>query len=155
MMRGPRAHLWEKAFPNGRHIFMTRRNKVRLAVSWWKAIQSDEWHRQAGGISKVTDIEDAYSFEAIHHLYCESVVRECGIQEFFAEAGIIPLTIAYEDYLQDYEATVERILGYLEIDLVDVTIAPPYYDRLADETSAVWTARFRDELQKGWPNRGW
>src|SRR5262245_53465385 len=38
-----RAEIWENAFPNSHHIFMTRRNKVRLAVSWWKAIKTQEW----------------------------------------------------------------------------------------------------------------
>src|SRR5687767_5008089 len=42
----PRAAVWEHAFPNSHHIFMTRRNKVRLAVSWWKAIKTEEWHRE-------------------------------------------------------------------------------------------------------------
>ena len=32
-----RSEVWETAFPKGRHIFLTRRNKIRLAVSWWKA----------------------------------------------------------------------------------------------------------------------
>lgn len=35
---GTRPGIWESVFPKSRHIFMTRRNKVRLAVSWWKAI---------------------------------------------------------------------------------------------------------------------
>lgn len=30
--------IWNIAFSNCKHIYMTRRNKVRLAVSWWKAI---------------------------------------------------------------------------------------------------------------------
>ena len=38
-----RAEVWENAFLNCKHIYMTRRNKVRLAVSWWKAIQSEGW----------------------------------------------------------------------------------------------------------------
>lgn len=33
-----RVRIWENALPNHKHIFMTRRNKVRLAVSWWKAV---------------------------------------------------------------------------------------------------------------------
>ena len=151
----PRALLWERAFPNGRHIFMTRRNKVRLAVSWWKAIQTDEWQRKTGEIPKATESAEAYSFDAIHHLCCESVMRECGIQEFLSEAGIIPLTVAYEDLVLDYEGTVKRILEYLEIDWGRVTIAPPYFDRLTDDVSENWTARFREEQQQGWMNRGW
>lgn len=79
-----RTAIWESAFPNHRHIFMTRRNKVRLAVSWWKAIQSQEWHRVRGEKPKAVDLTEAYSFEAIKHLYMECSMREAGIQEFFA-----------------------------------------------------------------------
>ena len=37
-----RVRIWDHAFPNHKHIFMTRRNKVRLAVSWWKAIKTQD-----------------------------------------------------------------------------------------------------------------
>ena len=30
--------IWSDIFPNCKHIFLTRRNKIRQAVSWWKAI---------------------------------------------------------------------------------------------------------------------
>ena len=79
------AEVWENAFPNGKHIFMTRRNKVRLAVSWWKAIQSEEWHRKRGGTPSHKDISDTYHFDAINHLLEQSVLREAGIQAFFTE----------------------------------------------------------------------
>ncbi|BBI33476.1 Stf0 family sulfotransferase [Cohnella abietis] len=44
-----RAEVWSTAFPNcSKHVYITRRNKVRLAVSWWRAIVSGEWHRNYG-----------------------------------------------------------------------------------------------------------
>src|SRR5829696_7123654 len=66
-----RTMVWEYAFPNHRHIFMTRRNKVRLAVSWWKAIKTQDWHRLSGVSPKSVDLTGAYSFDAIHHLFLE------------------------------------------------------------------------------------
>jgi LPS sulfotransferase NodH len=152
---GPRALTWEHAFPHSRHIFMTRRNKVRLAVSWWKAIKTQEWHRAQGTAASPADLSEAYSFEAIDHLYCESTMREAGIQEFFSEAHIVPLTVVYEDFIQAYEETVRRVLAYLELSSTPVTIASPYYARLADDISETWVERFRKERQRGWSNRGW
>jgi trehalose 2-sulfotransferase len=151
----PRATIWENAFPNSRHIFMTRRNKVRLAVSWWKAIKTQEWHREKGDPSQSVDLTDAYSFDAIKHLYCECTMREAGMQEFFSEAGIIPLTVVYEDFIQEYEKTIKRILDYLGLDTTTVAIAPPYYEQLSDHISEIWVQRFREEFQQGWTNRGW
>jgi trehalose 2-sulfotransferase len=150
-----RVRIWENAFPNHRHIFMTRRNKVRLAVSWWKAIQTAEWHRLAGESPKSLELSDAYSFDAIHHLYCECSMREAGIQEFFAEGNIVPLTIVYEDFIQEYEKTVRKVLKFLDLDTINVEIPTPLLANTADQFSEEWIQRFRRECQEGWKNRGW
>jgi LPS sulfotransferase NodH len=150
-----RTAVWESVFPNHRHIFMTRRNKVRLAVSWWRAIQSGEWHVPTDEPRKPADLTDKYSFDAINHLYNECSMREAGIQELFAEGGIVPLNIFYEDFIQNYEGTVRTLLDYLELDSASVTIAPPALTKLADATSEEWVQRFREERQKDWGNRGW
>lgn len=151
----PRATIWHHAFPNGRHIFMTRRNKVRLAVSWWKAIHTQEWHRDLGTIAEKPDLSDAYSFEAIDHLFNESSMREAGTQAFFSEAGIVPLTIVYEDFIQAYEKTIRQILRFLELESDVVEVSLPNYTKLADEISEEWVQRYRKEKQKGWSNQGW
>jgi LPS sulfotransferase NodH len=151
----PRAAIWQHAFPNCHHIFMTRRNKVRLAVSWWKAIKTQEWHRKTGANPKPADLGNEYLFEAIYHLFCESSMREAGIQEFFSEAGITPLTIVYEDFINEYDKTVRNVLDFLEVDSSKINIKPPQYARLADEISEQWAERFRNEVQKDWQNRGW
>lgn len=150
-----RGEIWENAFPNGKHIFMTRRNKVRLAVSWWKAIQTQEWHREHGTKPTTKDVRDRYSFDAINTLCIESVMREAGTQEFFTEAGIVPLTIVYEDFVQCYETIVLEILAYLGIPSDGVMVASPYYEPLADEISDEWAQRFRQERQEGWKHIGW
>lgn len=150
-----RIKVWEQVFPNHRHIFMTRRNKIRLAVSWWRAIQSSEWHLANDEVHKSADLSNAYSYDAINHLYNECSMREAGIQEFFTEGGISPLNIFYEDCIQDYEQTVRRILDYLELDSQAATIAPPALTKLADSISEEWAQRFREEHQQGWVIRGW
>jgi LPS sulfotransferase NodH len=134
---------------------MTRRNKVRLAVSWWKAIKSAEWHRRVGARPKTVDLTDAYSFDAIHHLYRECSMREAGIQEFFSEGSIVPLTIVYEDFIQEYEKTLRKILEFLELDPNNVDNPAPSLAPTADSISESWVQRFREELQKDWMNRGW
>jgi LPS sulfotransferase NodH len=150
-----RVRVWEQALPNHRHIFMTRRNKVRLAVSWWKAIKSQEWHRRLDEPRKSVDLTDAYSFDAICHLYEECSMREAGIQEFFSEGNIVPLTIVYEDFIGDYETTVRRVLEFIELDGSGVNLPPPSLARTADAVSEEWVQRFREELQEGWEVKGW
>lgn len=82
-------------------------------------------------------------------------MREAGIQEFFREGNIIPLTIVYEDFIQEYEKTVRKVLEFLEVDTADTTIPPSYLLPTADRISEEWVQRFREELHTGWQNRGW
>jgi len=151
----PRLIIWRHAFPNCRHIFMTRRNKVRLAVSWWKAIKTNEWHRIKGNDPETYNQKDDYCFEAINHLYNESSMREAGIQEFFSEGGIVPLNIFYEDFIQEYEETIKKVLAYLGLESDMIEIPAPYFEKLSDELSEEWAHRFRKERQKEWKYHGW
>ena len=149
-------HIWNNALPNCKHIFMTRRNKVRLAVSWWRAIQTGEWARIHDKKPKETDLVDKYSFNAINHLLLESTMREAGIQELFNQANIIPLTITYEDFIADYTNTIHKVIDYLEIEYNnELKIAKPFFDKIADNISEEWVQRFRRERQAGWNNKGW
>ncbi|MCR8658702.1 Stf0 family sulfotransferase [Paenibacillus endoradicis] len=150
------AEVWRTAFPNSnKHIWMTRRNKIRLAVSWWRAIVSGEWHRQYGEKPQEHDIADQYNFDAINHLLAEAAFREAGMEQFFSEEGIVPLTIVYEDFIQDYEGTVLGVLEYLDISTDNVVVTPPSLDKLADDVAEEWIQRFRKERQQGWENIGW
>ncbi|WP_219837307.1 Stf0 family sulfotransferase [Paenibacillus sp. R14(2021)] len=152
----PAAAVWRAAFPNcTKHIYMTRRNKVRLAVSWWRAIVSGEWHRMHGAEPSEQDITGKYNFDAIQHLLTDCALREAAMDQFLAEEGIVPLTLVYEDFILDYEGTVRKVLAFLGVSADDVTIAPPAFDRLADEINEQWVQRFRQERQQDWERAVW
>ncbi|AIQ12961.1 Stf0 family sulfotransferase [Paenibacillus durus] len=151
-----RAEVWSAAFPNCfKHIYMTRRNKVRLAVSWWRAIVTGEWHRNFGEKPQEHDIAEKYNFEAIQYLLLQSTMCEAAIEDFFSESDIVPLTIVYEDFIQDYEGTVIRMLEFLDVQTDNINVAPPALDKLADDVAEQWVQRFREESQQGWENRRW
>ena len=82
-------------------------------------------------------------------------MREAGIQESFTEGDITPLTIVYEDFIQNYEQTIRTVLDFLELEADSVTIAPPPLSPTADSVSEEWVQRFRQERQNGWTNKGW
>lgn len=150
-----RIGLWETLFPNHKHIFMTRRNKVRLAVSWWRAIRSGEWHRRHGEIKSNADLSADYSFDAINHLVSESILREAALQELFDEAKIVPLTITYEDMVYDASATVRSVLTYLGYEDCATIHFATDLERLSDDISEEWVQRYRREKQVNWQSRGW
>lgn len=149
--------VWNHFFPGFKHIFITRRNKIRQAVSWWKAIVSQNWHSKAGEAKPYdpADIRDRYDFDAIRHLLIETTLRDARIQDMLEQAGVIPLTIVYEDFIPQYEATVREVVRFLGIEHEGFEVKPPFYERLADELSDEWTERFRKELQADWDHVIW
>jgi len=148
--------IWNDLFPNCKHIFMTRRNKVRQAVSWWKAINDGIWHKhKKDDINNDDPLQGKYDFNALHHLLKETVLRECAIQDYFSNENIKPLTIVYEDFIIDYENTIWTILEFLELDPRHIKIAPPPLHKTATDFSEEWVQRFRSELQEGWDKVIW
>jgi LPS sulfotransferase NodH len=72
----PRA-IFEAMFPRPVHVFLTRRSKVRLAVSWLRLICSGKHaHRRIGEAPLARSSDDAYTFDGIRHLLLEACMRE-------------------------------------------------------------------------------
>jgi LPS sulfotransferase NodH len=147
---------WNSILPNCKHVFLTRRNKIRLAVSWWRAIKSQQWHRPnrseptafgpATAITTPPDLIEQYDYAAIEHLFVEANLLEAEMQERFDGLGVVPYTVIYEDLIATYEPTVWRVLDFLEIpDHAEIAIPAPAFDRLADEISENWFQRFLNE----------
>ena len=82
-------------------------------------------------------------------------MREAGIQAFFTEGGIQPLTVVYEDFIADYAGTLQQVLTHLGLDGQVVSMPGQKTEKLADDLSEEWVQRFRRERQAGWKNKGW
>lgn len=61
--------------------------------------------------------------------------------DFFAEAGITPIEVTYEQLDADYGGTVSRVLA--ELGFPGVPVPPPVHVRQADGINAAWAERFR------------
>lgn len=142
---------WGAVFPSSKHVFMTRRNKVRLAVSWWRAISSSEWHRPTRDdtavglttLASVPDLIDKYDANALDHLLAEVSLREAVIQDVFDRWRVVPHTIVYEDLVADYDGTFARLMAFLELPAIP---APPAaFEPIADTVSACWYERYMAE----------
>lgn len=133
-------------FPACRHLFVTRRDRLALAISWWRAIQSGEWHRPlrtdtAFGPRPAATSEPRYDADAIAHLLVELDAREAAIHEVFARWSITPHLVVYEDLAASYESTVRSVLHFLDAP-EDTPVPAPAFARLADDLSNEWRARF-------------
>ncbi|MEL7251626.1 MAG: Stf0 family sulfotransferase [Bacteroidota bacterium] len=150
--------IWQDLFPNNRPIYLTRRNKVRQAVSWWKAIKGEQWHiRPTEKRVELSDdfYEEHYDFAALSHLYHQCVLKESATEAYFQKHEMTPITVVYEDLCRDYSGQLNRILNYLGIDYEVMDAEHAFYTRTADQASEVWVQRFRKDLQKGWSHSDW
>ncbi len=142
----PLAKHLESLFPNLRYVWVTRRNKLRQAVSLIKARQSAQWKAmsaQANG-SGAAD----YSFYLVDTALRQIVREECAWERFFTHAGIVPFTVVYEDLVHDYEPTVRRLLDHLEIGLPKEYLFPaPRLHKQADAASEDWVERYQRDAR--------
>lgn len=140
---------WDAMFPRCRHIYVTRRDRLRLAISWWRAIQSGEWHRPlrtdtAFGQPPAATREPRYDADAIAHLVKEVGEREAAIQAVFDRWSVTPHVVVYEDAVADFDTTMRGLLWFLDAP-AGTPVTEPAFARLADDLSEQWYARFLAE----------
>lgn len=136
----------ERLFPNLRYVWITRRDKVRQAVSLVKARQSAQWKAMSASVQHSGQLD--YSFHVIDTALRRIVREESAWEEFFTHADITPITVIYEDLIRNYESTVRRLLDDLEISLPsDYDFPAPRVHKQADATSDEWVGRYRRDAR--------
>ncbi|HYB23064.1 MAG TPA: Stf0 family sulfotransferase [Solirubrobacteraceae bacterium] len=145
--------LLTRAFPGLRYIRITRENKVRQAVSLWKAVQTQTWKQEADeeverSLSRANALEPVFSFRAINYLVRQLTAHDASWDAYFLGLGLEPLKLTYEELAQGTEAMVVRVLDYLGIPAPARGLAePPRLSVQADAVSEEWVCRFDEHLR--------
>ena len=96
---------------------MRRLDKVRQAISMWRALQTRTWRLEnptAGDENRRL----SYSFDGIEHLRRRLSADDDAWGRFFERAAIEPLELYYEtDVKPDPEGAVARVVAHIGIDL--------------------------------------
>jgi len=133
--------MLRNAFPRLRFIQITRREKLRQAISKARAVQTGLWKVQEG---KTEIAEPRFDRPLIARCLSEAEVQENTWNAFFARVGLQPFHVEYERLCQDYEATIQAVLDFLEIVLPRrIKINRPVTIRQSDALSAQWEQRYR------------
>jgi LPS sulfotransferase NodH len=144
--------LLARAFPGLRYVQITRRDKVRQAVSLWKAVQTQAWQREAGadgaeaGTGRMPD--PVFSFRAINYLIRQLTAHDASWDAYFLGLGYEPLKVTYEELADSTDAVVRSVLEHLGIAAPDdLRIGAPRLSVQADEVSEEWVARVLAHLE--------
>ena len=134
--------IMAEIFPNPHYLWMVRRDKVRQAVSWARAAQTDNyaWHKGNDPIPKEKPSFDFTFIDNLHKLILEG---EAGWQSFFDTCGVQPLKVIYEDFVDNYEGTALRILDSLRIPYPkDLQFGERRLQKQADALNDLWIEQY-------------
>jgi LPS sulfotransferase NodH len=145
--------LLQTAFPRLRCIQLTRRDKLRQAISKARALQTDCWVVQE---EKLPAREPVFDPDLITHCQLSAMRSEETLNAFFKRNQIEPLAITYEDLCADYSGTIARVLKFLRIRPPrDFDLGPPKTVRQADNLTEEWLMRYSQlEAGKNRPQSG-
>jgi LPS sulfotransferase NodH len=137
-------------------IWVSRGDKVRQAVSMWKALQSRSWRGERadsdprGSGHRAPPGGAVYSYDGIDHLVKRFEVDDLGWNDFFAVNELEPLKIAYEDLARDRIGTIRTVLSLVGAALPEGWEAPDPIRRQGDAISDEWVAAYhRDRAERG------
>jgi LPS sulfotransferase NodH len=135
--------LLATVFPGVKYIWLTRRNKIRQAVSYVRAWQSQAWAWHDEQVA-----EPRYDFQLLDAVFDKLVFQEAGWQDFFSTNEIWPLTVVYEDFVGHAEETTHKVMDFLEVprpaQLNRLEVQPV---RQTDGLTEDWVARFAEEKE--------
>jgi LPS sulfotransferase NodH len=160
----PLADLLPTVFPEVTFVRVIRANKLRQAVSLWKAVQTATW-RENQANAKATSVEDdgsppyksfieehrpqlRFHFGAIDHLLNQILFEEASWDAFFEHSGIKPILVLYENFEADYETSTLHLLERLNLSPPVDFDFEPRMKRQSDGVNDDWARRY-SELRLG------
>jgi glutamate-1-semialdehyde 2,1-aminomutase len=131
-------------FPNLHIILMTRNDRLGQAISFWRAVQSNQW--ASGDVASGREVR--YDREQIQAFLTKIETEEHTWEALFAATGIEPIRVVYEELVADPVTHVRRVLGALSVQVPeDLRIPPPTLQKQADALSERWRGRFLAEAR--------
>ena len=163
----PLAELLPAVFPDLTFVRVVRANKIRQAVSLWKAVQTMTWREESARRDGVFDgFDDSgesppyrsflqdhrpqlrFHYRAIAHLLDQILIEEASWDAFFEHCGVRPLLVLYENFAADPKTSTASILERLGLDVPAGIDVEPRMKRQSDGINDDWVRRF-SELRLG------
>ena len=136
------AELFARAFPNLHYVWLTRRNKLRQAVSHVRATQTGVWVKDKQPGDSLTKGPE-FDFDALDRAVQETVMQEAAWQELMSGAGISPLVVVYEDFVISIRETVKSILQFLGVSTPsELNLSGMKMQKQADKLTDEWVERY-------------
>jgi LPS sulfotransferase NodH len=126
------------------HIRIVRRDLLVQAISFARAMQTDDWISRGPGSGRSA----VYDRDQIRRYLAEIARQNASWDYFFCAFGIQPLIVEYESLAADPAACVRRVAAFVGVDLPDEMAIPARTSRQRGDETASWRDRFVDEMQR-------
>lgn len=132
----------EDVFPNLSYIWVRRDDKLRQAISLWKAKQTNVYNSlQEGSVEPAEELK--FDYDEIRKIVKRFTKQDESWGAFFEQKGITPFEVHYEAFASDYEASTRKMVEFLGVDIpADFAVKPLTYTKLADEVNDAWRAQY-------------
>lgn len=135
--------LVQRVFNQPRYLFITRRDKVRQAVSWMKFLQGSAWFWERDTPQSVEGLE--YKPEVIDAFIKQVHAHESDWMRYFERIGVEPFVVVYEDFCAAYESTASAVLDHLGVEHGPLELeSHRRMKRQADQLSEQWVRRYHE-----------
>jgi len=123
-------------------VYMRRRDKLRQAISWVRALQTKRFTSNMASRGTTE-----YKRSNINALLRDIAEQETMWDHFFAEASVTTLVIEYEDFVHSYHDTIAHVVKGLNLTIPISKVPQPSLSRLADAETEDWVDRYRTESE--------
>jgi LPS sulfotransferase NodH len=163
----PLADLLPAVFHNVTFVRVVRANKVRQAVSLWKAVQTATWRQNQSQddnpvASLPEDVDEPpyksfldehlpslrFNYNAISHLLGQVLRDEARWDAFFEHVRIRPVLVLYENFAADFEQSTLNVLDQIGLERPDDFRFEPRMKSQSDGLNDDWARRY-SELRLG------
>lgn len=137
--------LLDLFFPQARIVRLVRRNKIKQAVSYAKAMQTGNWNEEVDESEEYKDyiVPPKYNRAHIEALFDNLLAYDLSWEHFLNCYQRDSLEIWYEDLANDYEQVMSRIYQYLGV--VNAEELQPPLKRQSNTINQQWVTRFEQE----------
>lgn len=133
-------------FPRLRVVYLDRRNIAAQAVSLYRAMTENVWHRRTAQPSQAREPPGDFDLERAMSLLDRLEADKRAWEKWFAAAKIAPVRLTYESFETDISVALRRLNDAFGLALASDIGTDSGFVRLADATSADWTLRVQKRL---------
>jgi LPS sulfotransferase NodH len=125
--------------PEARFVNIVRRDRRAQALSWFRAVETNEWERFDDIASAQPPCAPPLDVAAVREIEGQIDRQQNNWLDYFAARRLQPLTIEYESISNDYRGQIAKTLAFLVLDAaVAERIPPPRRVPQADTLTVSW-----------------